>query len=399
MIHILAGLTLAAVAAAGAGDSVRSAESYLAPATPQVGGVHHLVLIYAGNKSRPRWDADKLLPYVCYVDRRGRPKDWLFDSFLWSEYLTNDGVSLYYPIKGTRPAVKSDWDWMLDRFFDPAHGVGQLDACVRAAAAKLSDANHQVNLVLTMPNPHPVSTAFGAIRPGGPSLNFSRDADRLAALQWYVRTALDRWKNLDARHVRLVGFYWLRESITPENRGLVKQTADFLHTLGMKLYWIPYRGEIGGNMAAIGDRRGDDPAGLRLPAPQARCLASACDRAAGIAHSVGCGIGRDPLAVCRPEGRARYLAYLDAGVKYGFMDHAVLGYYQGAEVFRQWAVSPDPEVRNLYDQTYRFVKGTYQFQGETPLPALDAAPRRIPRRNSTGERSSNPRPSIATPRG
>jgi hypothetical protein len=375
MIHILAGLTLAAVAATGAGDSVRSAESYLAPATSQVGGVHHLVIIYAGNESRPRWDTDKLLPYVCYVDRDGKPQDWLFDSFLWSEYLTNDGVSLYYPIKGTRPAVKSDWDWMLDGFLDPAHGIPQLDACVRAAAAKLSDANHRVNLVLTMPNPHPVSTAFGAIRPGGSSLNFTRDADRLAALQWYIRTALDRWKNLDARHVRLVGFYWLRESITPENRGLVKQTADFLHTLGMKLYWIPYRGaksvEIWRQLGIDAAMIQPNYAFLRLKQDVSRLPATA---RLALRTQSGVELEVDPLAVCRPEGRSRYLAYLDAGVKYGFMDHAVLGYYQGAEVFRQWAVSPDPEVRNLYDQTYRFVKGTYRLRGDTPLPALDAAP-------------------------
>jgi len=52
-------------------------------------------------------------------------------------------------------------------------------------------------------------------------------------------------------------------------------------------------------------------------------------------------------------------------VKYGFMGHALLGYYEAGGVFGQCAASPDPEVRNLYDQTYRFVKGTHRPSGNT----------------------------------
>ena len=31
-------------------------------------------------------------------------------------------------------------------------------------------------------------------------------------MKWYIRTALERWKKIDAPHVRLVGFYWLDET-------------------------------------------------------------------------------------------------------------------------------------------------------------------------------------------
>ena len=78
------------------------------------------------------------------------------------------------------------------------------------------------------------------------------------------------------------------------------------------------------------------------------------------------------LARTDPERRARYRAYLDAGAKYGFMDHAILGYFQSVGLLREFAASPDPAIRDLYDQTYRFVKGTYRPNGNTPSGILPA---------------------------
>ena len=61
--------------------------SYLAPGTPEVGGVRHLCLIYHGMQSRVPWTSDAIMPYVAYVDEDGVPTDWLFDSFLFIEFL------------------------------------------------------------------------------------------------------------------------------------------------------------------------------------------------------------------------------------------------------------------------------------------------------------------------
>jgi hypothetical protein len=334
--------------------------------------VRNLVLIYSGAKSHPVWDAEKLLPYVTYVDRRGKPQDWLFDSFLWIQPATWKGVSLYYPTLGIRPAVKADWEWLLNSFSDPAHGVLQLDACVRAAAKSLPNGNRRVNLVLTIPMADAASADFGAIEPGGPSLDFRRDADRVAALRWYIREALARWKKLDAPHVRLVGFDWLRESIKPENRAVVRQTADFLHSQGMKLYWIPYLGASGTDVwRELGiDATMIQPNYASLKNVKDLSRLSETARLALRTRS-GLEIEIDPQAIDLAELRARYLDYLDAGVKYGFMNHAVLGYYEGGGTFARCAASSDVEVRNLYDQTYRFIKGTYRPQGGTPLPSLD----------------------------
>jgi len=343
--------------------------AYLDPGTPAVGGVRHLVLIYAGGKNRVPWDAEKLLPYVAYVDRRGAPQDFLFDSFLWIEFATNDGVWLHDPGQGKRAIRQADWQWLLDAFFDPSHGVGQLEASVRLACRTLPAKDRCVNLVVTMPTPFAASGEFGAVTAGGPSLNFARDEDRLAALQWYIRSALARWKATGARQVRLAGFYWLAESIPRKDRKLVRQTADFLHSLGMKLYWIPYFGADG----LDGWRKLEIDAAMLQPnyffdpkIPPTRLTAAARN---ALVAGAGVELEVDGRA-SQADFRLRYPAYLDAGAKYGFMTQAMIGYYDGGGVFREFAAAKDPAIRDFYDQTYRFVKGTYRPVGTTPLPDL-----------------------------
>ncbi len=354
--------------------------SYLRSGTSEVGGVRHVALIYSGMRSHPHWTADMLLPYVAYVDRQGRPQDWLFDSFLWLEIATNDGVHLHHAGQGKRPIVKADWDWLLNAFFDPTHGIGQLEASVSAAGKQLANKQHQVNLVVSMPIPLHNSRDFGVIHPGGPSLDFSNESDRFEAMQWYIRSVLDRFAKLNAKHVRLVGFYLTNETIERGRYTLVRQTADFIHSLGLKLYWIPYFSAEG---REVWRQLGIDAAMLQpnyffTPTDTPQLHKVMADRLAATARQAlrsGMGIELEvDSRANRPDFELRYPAYLDAGAKYGYMKDTISAYYAGNKSFLEFATSANPRLRNLYDQTYRYVKGTYQFQGKTPLPELDALP-------------------------
>jgi hypothetical protein len=345
--------------------------SYLKPSTPKVGGIHHLVLIYAGNRGRPAWDAEKLLPYVARIDRQGKPADWLFDGFLWIEFATDDGSYLHVPVKDRRPVDRNDWQWLLDRFFDPSHGIPQLQAAVVRAGETLGPRKEPVRLVITMPTPYVATTRFGPLVAGGASLDFRRDADRLAALEWYIEAAVKRWHSIDAPGVRLAGFYWLDESIGPDEERLVRETADFLHRQGMKLYWIPYFGARGiATWKAMGiDAMMLQPNYFFQPELPPQRLALAARNAMRVGGGVELEV--DGRAAHNPEFRPRFPAYLDAGVKYGFMRGTLLGYYEGGGALLESARSADPAVREIYDMTCRFVKGTYRPQGTTPLPAND----------------------------
>ena len=78
----------------------------------------------------------------------------------------------------------------------------------------------------------------------------------------------------------------------------------------------------------------------------------------------------DGRAMSTPGFDQRYLAYLDAGVKYGFMSDTLLAYYEGGGALAKCAFATEPVARELYDRTYQFVKGTYRPSGKTPLPDL-----------------------------
>ncbi|MBQ1206378.1 MAG: DUF4855 domain-containing protein, partial [Clostridia bacterium] len=56
--------------------------------------------------------------------------------------------------------------------------------------------------------------------------------------------------------------------------------------------------------------------------------------------------------------RERYIEYLMGGVQYGYMKNCIHMYYQEVTAYTAAATSGDPKVRQLYDYTYQFIKGT-----------------------------------------
>jgi len=70
-----------------------SKAAYLPPGTADV---NHLCLIYHGQERRVNWTAENLRPYVACLDKDEKPTDWLFDSFLFIEFATDSGKSLYH---------------------------------------------------------------------------------------------------------------------------------------------------------------------------------------------------------------------------------------------------------------------------------------------------------------
>lgn len=353
--------------------AVFGADSYLRPGSPNIGGVRNLMLIYSGGKAYPAINVKSLMPYVSYVDRQGKPSDWFFDSFLWLQPWTDEGISLYHPSHGPRPSMNTDWLWALDDISDAKNGILQLNNCVEAVGDTLNDKDRKVNVVLTIPTAHPLSKDFGKLASDGRSLNFENDADREEAIKWYIDEALARWNKMDLPRVRLVGFYWLREGIETWNYEMVKRTSDYLHQRGMKLFWIPY---IGAKGVEVWRKNGIDAAMIQ-PNYAFRTKKkdiSRLPRTARLAQRLEAGIEIeiDPLALGDPEYRSRYYSYLDAGVKYGFMHNAIMGYYDAAGVFGKCAVAEDFCLRELYDQTFLFVKGTYSPRNMTKLPEIKA---------------------------
>lgn len=353
---------VAGVLAAGGG--MAQAPAYLPPGTPEVGGIRHMVLIYHGNKGRVPWTKDAILPYVAYLDEHRRPVDWFFDSFLFIEFALDDGTMFHSYAKGARLPAVGDWEGIAASWFRPGKGLDGLEQAVAEVAEKLGPADKKVKVVITLPKPFPEDRAFGPL-PGEPEkLDFARSSHRLRALRWYIGRVLDQWRARGYRHLELTGFYWTDESIAGADGRLAAATSRYLHGLGLKHYWIPYFGAAGlRDWRACGfDACMMQPnfffAKDRMPLTHFQASAK-------IARMMGSGIEAefDGRALTDPEYRDRMIAYLDAGVYYGWMKGALLGYYEGGGAVKLFA--EDQGVgRELYRKAYEFVKGTYQPSGQ-----------------------------------
>lgn len=361
---------LALLAAVVGVRAEHDARAYLRPGTPQVGGIRDLCLIYHGTKKRTAWTKEALMPYVTYVDAEGKPQGWLFDSFLFIEFATDNGAWLHAYREAEAQATAEDWAWLADCWFREQTGLIGMEQAVGEASRLLGETDYTVSIVITMPKAMEQITAFGPLEGQEKVLDFSNAHGQHAAMSWYIERVLTQWQEQEYEHLKLAGFYWLSESISREDHALVRWTAEYLHERGQKLYWIPYYGARGVN---DWQELGIDAVMLqpnyffREETPLERLLGAAkrADR-----HGTGIEIEFDMRALTSESFRQRFYAYLDAGVKYGWMNGALLGYYEGGSAVKLFAESPGVG-RELYDAVYRFVKGTYEASGSEGLADLD----------------------------
>ena len=163
-------------------------------------------------------------------------------------------------------------------------------------------------------------------------------------------------------------------------RQLSKATADLVHARGYGLHWIPwFRAPVGkwrwlGIDFAIVQPTMPSRSRARLcPADENRPTLNAND-----ARRLGLGVEMEtPFALPGDPG-ARWLfqQYLNHGADAldGYQHGAVRAYYQGGDVIARLAASTHPGERQLYDDLYRFHKGTYTrrptslAEGALPTP-------------------------------
>ena len=348
--------------------------TYLAPGTPQVGGVQDLCLIYHGQQVRERWTADALLPYVACVDEQGQPQDWLFDSFLFIEFAADRGAFLHAYSKDRPEATAEDWAWLADCWFREDTGLIGLEGAVAQAGQQLGQPDRKVKVVISLPIPCVPLGEFGPLPGDAEKLDFSQEEHRQHALRWYLQRVLASWEAAGYQHLDLAGFYWMAESIPSADHDLVAWTAAYVHEAGYRLYWIPY---FGGSGLTGWRELGLDAVMLQpnyffQQEPDLHRLLLAA-QVAGMAGT-GIEIEFDARALTSDDFYHRLYAYLDAGARYGWMNGAVLGYYEGGRALKQFAQTPG-RGRELYQAVCRFVQGSYQDSGLTDLASLSLVTR------------------------
>lgn len=340
-----------------------AAADYCPPNSAQSGGMRDIMLAYMG---RDAWKQVDFLPYVAYLDKTegGRPKDWFYDGWLFLMFGGAPSGGAYY--NGT--AVKADWEYYLDLLFSPHQNLSALNRCIEEIGVGLGDPGHVCPVIIMIPYLDRATKNFGDVDGDGIDENPANDADRLKAFRWLIDQVLARWQPQAYPHLRLWGFYWMMEGVDARDETVVKAVADYVHAKGLGFHWIPWFeapgfdkwAELGFDFVVMQPnfafmRRLE---GALLPDEDrlSRCATHCRALGLGVEMEIDGGVESD-------LGKQLNLQlYLNHGVDEldGYMKGAARAWYQGQDSIAKLYYSNRPEANRLYDDLYRFHKGTYQ---------------------------------------
>jgi hypothetical protein len=341
-------------------------KGYPKAGSKQAGGKKYQVLIpnYYPGQTIGVWKPQDFIPYVAYVDQNQQIKDYLFDSFQFDPYGQAN-------IK-----TKADWQTYLDQLFGADLQLGALNQAVATvnqamnhkAEDKNDEINHKVKVVIGIPYPELISN-WGDGLDFNP-VNVGQDqsfVNRLTAMQWYINYVKSKWEAAGYKNLELNGFYWINENVaypnTPNEEKLIQETGKIVHGAGKYTFdWIPF-------VQASGFQKwkslGFDTAQMQPNyAFDASFPKDRLENNAFLAQLYGLGVEMEMhwnITQTDSVGqtyRDNYYDYLDAAVKYHYQD-SFTTWYQNTDTLKVSALSTVPEIRQIYDLTYRFIKGKY----------------------------------------
>ncbi|MGZ5567397.1 MAG: DUF4855 domain-containing protein [Limisphaerales bacterium] len=316
------------------------------------------VLLYQGGRQRSALSPEELAPYVSYIDPRDHKEKWLFDGFLFIEYVNGKKHAFEEGLHLTE-ADKADWLDLLDRNFEAGHGVPALEQACAQTERRIGRPLRPRQIVLTLPEPIEGATNWGEL--DGRKLNFSTNnaqfvSDRVAASTWFVERALERWRQFAPKHLVLAGFYFVPERTLGSNPTFLPRIAEAIHQRGYLFYWIPYWWARGaGDWKKHGfDVAWQQPNHFFHPELPDSRLTDACKFARE--HGMGMEFELDDRIVSKSETFApRFDAYLKAFEREGAKAKASIAYYEGGGALLHLAQSKDATMRAHYDRLAQWV--------------------------------------------
>lgn len=315
-----------------------SAIGYQEPSEKLLNGAKDLCLLYHG----PRLDgfsAEKLLPYLAYVDAEGNVKDTMFDSFL---FLNSGG----FPSGRAASAgyEESDIDWVISDLFREGRNILALEEVAGQVKETLAlDADFKYGLTIALYMPKSELTL----------------EEKKKAVADQISRFEKKYKQYNFKNIELVGYYWFDEGVYHNDfePTLVKEVSKMVHAKGVDFFWIPWFASSG--VDAWQDHDFDvvcmQPGYVFDPEVKDSRLESA----ANMAKYYGMGIEIEIAGATfgNPQLYQRYIEYLAGGAKYGYMENCVHMYYQEIDCYYDAAMSSGAP-RLIYDYTYQFIKGT-----------------------------------------
>lgn len=317
---------------------------------------HNIVLVYntfpPESEKTGQMTKEEALRYVGYYDKSGTLKDTFIDGYLMLPYVKFCYSKWYKCGEG--------WRFFVDRTFEDGLNVDAIEEAAKEVSDGLGyDVKTKLFLTVLHTNAgygeHP--DKFGEL--GGREIDTHNLEDRKFAIKWCIDEQIRRYKEKARPHTELCGFYWFEEGINyndPLDPEAIRFTAEYLHSLGLKLFWIPYYQawgyqnwkELGFDVASMQPNyafRKDEPI-TRLYDNAKLC------KQFGMAYEI------ELNGVWKEEDCIRYKDYLNVGAETGYMD-SIKMYYQDGRAFYTASKAEQPWAREVYDNTYLFAKEKY----------------------------------------
>lgn len=347
-----------------------------------------LMLIYQGDSAHRTWNSSDYAAYLAWAP--DGETEWLYDGFLFLTLSTEwQGGSYYFdgdPARGERMATKAVWQAWLDELFTAERGPHALEAALTQLTEQGAPPAEKRKVIFAIPYPVHEDLPWGEL--GGRDLQFSDNADRLRAVQWYVEQVHRRWHAQHYAHLELAGFYWLREeAFRTADVELIGQVSAHLRTVnpaGNQLtsadpletaapsapdpppardrydfYWIPYNSQ-NDNRAAQWRELGFDIAYFQpnyFFSPETPISQLEAALLFAEAHEMGAQLeftGQIYDAQHSDTFLPRFLAYLEHFTRHDLWQRTRLAYYDSAGAWRYMATQPlSPAVQAAYQQLGR----------------------------------------------
>lgn len=332
-------------------------------------GCRDIVLLYCGypgeyDPADVQNTEEEMLYFFGYIGEDGEIKDTFFDSFMFSPLRNIAPSGGKYNQHDKLFTNMSDWLYYLDSIFDEEYNCGAIERAVEKIKQATGKDDYTVSLVINLPYPttHPTKP-FGDINDDGVYEYCRNEDEQVTIYKWYFDRIEEYLAKRNYKNIRLGGFYWEQESMPLDriDMPMMRRTIDEAHSRGINFFWIPLLYAEGYDEAF---EYGFDSVTMQpnynfLPDATEECFAEIVPEIYKYGLGVEIEIHWD---ADKDDGYlGRFYSYLNAGYQLGYMKDVAHTYYQNGAPgsLYHFAKSSVAKIRQAYDDTYAFVKGTF----------------------------------------
>lgn len=325
--------------------------------------VRDLGLIYAGGNQRVEWTPELLRPYVSHTFSNG-DRSWLFDGFLFIEYMTTDpmlGGLRFIPDRTNKNAQKKHYIQYMDKIFAKGINLDALDKEISYLKKQIGDPGYKHKVILTLFVPQAGRFEWGRLN--GREMNLENQDDKIAIVDWMLNQLIARFRSARYENLELVGMYWPYEELREEAGTFAKAISSKVRAKNLKFCWIPwYKAPGSDHWWDYGfDMVYQQPNYFVWPKAEKPQLVDACQRARD--YNMGLEFEANPKCLSGntsdgndpKEYADRFKAYLEVFKQQGVMTHAPIAYYTDDKLLLQFSENPTKQNRRLSDALARFI--------------------------------------------